>query len=745
MVDQWVLNAQQWVNSQYGAVPGYVPAPENGKTGWPTMYSLTRALQHELGLSASQMSDSFGPTTLALVTSQLGNIGPASPQNIVTIVQCGLYCKGYDGSDLSQVYDGQTATSVGQMRQNMGFADGVNSLAPKEFKALLTMDAYVVVENGSAAVRSVQQWLNRTYVSRSWASIIPCDGHFSRDVQKMLVYALQEELAVAGANGNLGPGTRGALQQRAPLTVGSHDTGSSVFVRLFQAAMIFNGYQVAFDGAYSQDVANQVTGFQEFVALPVTSTGDYQTWASLLVSNGDPNRRGTACDTIAAIIPERGAALYQAGYRYIGRYLTNTPGGTLNKQIQPGELDSLFAAGLRVFPIYETNSTSVGYFTTDQGTSDAITILQATRGYGFPHGTTVYCAVDYDALDGDVVAAIIPYFQAIKRSVDYWGYPFRIGVYGPRNICSRLSAAGLTATSFVADLSTGFSGNLGFPMPRNWAFDQIATISVGSGSGALQIDNNIASGRDFGQGSVNAPSGVPDTLFNAQYRGSLGVDMAEYCADVPSNTTGLIHGVQDAIDVTLNYDTLITHIAISYGIRKALVQAEVFWEYWKQTPADPLADVVVESTYAWMVAEEEWEKEPIGEPPTPPLVTDEDASTGIAQIFAATAIRARNWAVAQGLIPGGQLDAGDWHVVWSVWQSLHDDGMYNIGTVPLVLFEGAAEVGVSGIRLDYTIDERQRIFARYNGTGPDAASYGEQLDGVYGIFERYNALSRQVV
>jgi hypothetical protein len=60
-VDAKVLEAQRWVNATYGTVPGYVRAPEDGKTGWSTMYALTRALQHELGITA--LSNSFGPAT----------------------------------------------------------------------------------------------------------------------------------------------------------------------------------------------------------------------------------------------------------------------------------------------------------------------------------------------------------------------------------------------------------------------------------------------------------------------------------------------------------------------------------------------------------------------------------------------------------------------------------------------------------------------------------------------------------
>src|SRR5690349_3913736 len=93
-MDVKVLEAQQWVNATYGDVPGYVRAPENGKTGWPTMYVLTHALQHELGIT--MLSDNFGPATLAALAAH-GDINSEERNtNIVKIIQCACYCKGYE-------------------------------------------------------------------------------------------------------------------------------------------------------------------------------------------------------------------------------------------------------------------------------------------------------------------------------------------------------------------------------------------------------------------------------------------------------------------------------------------------------------------------------------------------------------------------------------------------------------------------------------------------------------------------
>jgi len=745
LVDEWVLHAQQWVNTVYRNVAGFNPAPETGRTGWSTMYALTRALQIELGLSGDQLSDNFGPTTMSLLTNRFGDIGPGDPENVVRIVQCAQYCKGYWGDRLSGVYSDTTKNAVLEMRGNMGFTDDRSTLSPKEFKALLTMDAYVVVENGSTTVRSVQQWMNRTFYNQSWFFIVPADGHASRDVSKAMIWALQTELAVPGANGNFGPGTRGALRARPPLTVGASDSGGHYFVRLFQAGMIFNQYEVVFDGTYSATVRDQVTSFQSFAALPVNGTGDYQTWCSLLVSNGDTDRRGAAYDCVTEITSARAAALFAAGYRVAGRYLTNVPGTSLDKNIKPGELNTIFAAGMRVFPIYQTSGLSADYFNEQQGARDASLAMAAASGYGFERGTIIYFAVDFDALGTDVTDNIIPHFQAIARAMSYYGNPYQVGVYAPRNVCTQLFDRGLAVTSFVSDMSTGFSGNLGFPMPRNWAYDQIITVTVGSGAGTIEIDNNIYSGRDPGQSRVIArptPDTRLDTYFDNVLRPALSRDLVAYSKTVPSNTVGLKHSVDDAIDVVVAYDELITNLSRSFGVRKALLQSEVFWEYWKQTPADNVADGLVVQWFAYRIAFEAWEQLPVGTAPTPPVVVHEDCSTGIAQIFAATAITARNWAMDSGLIPGDRLNGGDWHVVYDVWNSLHDDGNYNIGTVPLVLFQGAAAVGVQGVRLDYNADELRRIFARYNGTGSDADQYGGELYGVYQIFEALNASRR---
>lgn len=158
-MDERVLEAQQWVNATYSGAPGYVMAPETGKTGWPTMYSLTRALQIELGVGAP--SNTFGPATQAAVQaiSPIGT-GSGAPVNVVKILQCALWCKGYTAGAIDGDFGPTLTAAVQKVRSDLGVGGSVPArIAPagtidaKLFKTILTMDAYVRVGTGTAESR----------------------------------------------------------------------------------------------------------------------------------------------------------------------------------------------------------------------------------------------------------------------------------------------------------------------------------------------------------------------------------------------------------------------------------------------------------------------------------------------------------------------------------------------------------------------------------------------------------------
>ncbi|MFJ3596109.1 MULTISPECIES: glycoside hydrolase domain-containing protein [unclassified Streptomyces] len=507
MADAKVLEAQKWVNRTYGGVSGYQRCAEDGQTGWGTMYSLTMGLQHELGISP--LAAAFGPTTLARLISY-GTIkqGHANA-NMNNLVQYALFCKGYWGGDGDGVFGAATRDAVIKITLDMGAPDYEGRVTPKLFKALLTMDAYVVLAGGTDAIRTIQQWLNRTYLNKSTFFIGPCDGHYSRDVQTALMKAIQYEIGIPEdqANGNFGAGTQAGLRAN---TLAQGDTGT--LVRLFSAACVFNQpvlheggpYRTEFKDTYDAALTEFVKAFQGFSILSANGRADYPTWAQLLVSTGDPERDVDACDTRFTITASRARALAAEGYKYVGRYIYDPPGSTLDKEIQPGELDNIFGNDLRVFPIYQDNARQLGDFSHSTGYRHAREAHERAVGYGFNRGTVIYFAADYDATDPEITSNIIPYFQGVAAGLASKGKRYVHGVYGSRNVCARITDATYARWSFVSGMSWGFSGNLGFPLPANWAFNQIKEFRFPNGSDSFDLDNNAHRPKtDEGQGSVD--------------------------------------------------------------------------------------------------------------------------------------------------------------------------------------------------------------------------------------------------
>lgn len=511
MVDQMVLKAQKWVNATYSSVPGYNSCTEDGHTGWDTMFSLIRALQHELGITT--LSDSFGPTTYSRL-SAYGSVGISSGNiNMRTIAEAALYCKGYSGGYLDGSFDVSTQTGLTSAVRNMGLPIDtvVTDVTPKVFKALLNMDAYVLTVGGSSAIQTCQRWLNGAYIGRGQFFVGPCDGHFSRNVQVALVLAIQYQLGMTDSQvtGAIGPGTRAGLQSQGYVSTSS---GSASWIRLFQCAVAFNGYLNEWGdggGTYPTALATTVRRFQEFCLLAPTGAGDYQTWMSLLVSTGDPDRQGTAMDCMYPLNSTTITAVMNAGYRIVGRYLT---GGT-NKRLTSSEIALITDSGMAFFPIYQEWGDALEYFSYDQGYAAGQAACAAAAGFGIPHGTVIYFSVDYDAQDTEITSFVIPHFRGIRDAVNVNETSYSVGVYGCRNVCIRMAEAGLTARSFVSGMSTGYSGNLGFPLPKNWAFDQIKNLTISSAQGPIEIDNDIASGRDSGLSSVTRPRDPNDGFY----------------------------------------------------------------------------------------------------------------------------------------------------------------------------------------------------------------------------------------
>lgn len=509
-----VLAAQQWVNETFKGKAGYTPCSEDGETGQGTLNALIEGLQSLLGITP--VVPNFGATTWSKLVAH-GAIGTADSTSMVTLAQSALYCKGYDGGSLSGQWDARTVAAVKKLQTDIGLAGTATTLAPKVFRALLNTDPAVLISGGTSAVRQAQQWLNVTYGSHDGFYYGSTGGFFDRVTQQNLVRGIQYELGQtdAAADGAFGPGTGSQLKAATASIVKVGSTGR--WVNLFKAALIFNSYPVSFSSSFAAGDSAVVKTFQQFEAFTSsnqTGIGDYPTWAELLVSTGDPNRPGTGADMASTITSARANALVSAGYKVVGRYLTNEQvSNPLDKAIKPGELATIFGAGLRLFPIFEEGGYTLSWFSNAQGNADALRALQAAKSYGIPAGTVIYFAVDVDAQQTDIDGRIVPYFRGVQSTFAANGYQYAVGIYGSRNVCSTVSAHGLVRYSFIGGLSTGWSGNLGFPLPKNWTFNQIQGLTVGTGTGSVAIDKNVVSGRDPGISAVNTPADPKAAFF----------------------------------------------------------------------------------------------------------------------------------------------------------------------------------------------------------------------------------------
>lgn len=492
LADLYVFEAQKWVNAAYRGAPGYEDCPEDGRTGWSTVLSLTQGLQQEHGISPTVQN--FGPGTFDAVRRRDTLPNEEYKLNLIRIYNGGLWCKGYWTSTTLAYWDSDSEDALQTLYGHAGLsysdASMRHTMWPHVARALLRMDQFRLVPGGDGEIRRIQQRLNSRYVAGVGIpamGLVPCDGHYSRDVQQGFMMALQYELGIPldSINGYFGPGTQAGLRG-----LGSGRLTGDLR-HLFRSACYFNspvpvgdgpapmGYQPAdidTDAETSTHV-EWLRAFQRFSQIPVTGTNDYTTWAQLLVSSGDTDRPATGCDCITEITADRGRQLRNAGYQIVGRYLDEhlPPDDPyyLGKALKPGEPQTILDAGLRFFPIFQYNGTQLDNFTYPKGHDQGRIAHRKALEHGIPPGTCIYFAVDYDAMDAEIDSNIRPYFQGVRDGLAELGNRYCFGVYGSRNVCSRVSREVGARWSLVSGMSWGYSGNLGFPLPGNWSFNQI--------------------------------------------------------------------------------------------------------------------------------------------------------------------------------------------------------------------------------------------------------------------------------
>ncbi|MCR4686512.1 MAG: DUF1906 domain-containing protein [Lachnospiraceae bacterium] len=494
-MDDRVQQTQLWLASTYGNYTGFPYLVPDGITGQATFSALIWALQYEIGLTPDGV---FGNGTLAQLNSVLPTISESpdpyneDPSNIIYILQGSFWCKGISPGGFTGVFGPNTASAVRSFQTSAGVtADGI--VRPLLLQALMNTDSYSFQASDDVYdtyKHTIQMGLNQYY----WNTIglIAPNGLWERKSQKSLIKAVQIEWNASPVDGILGNGT----MNKAP-TLSRNISGYTNSKRLMQWALTINGfYPGAFDGVFGDDTYNALCAFQSHVCLTADGICGKRTWWALLVSKGDVTRSATAFDTAHILTDTAAAQFYNAGYRSVGRYLTNTPGGTLNKALTSNELTILKNNGFKVFPIFQTSGNQASYFTAYQGIKDSVSAVTAAKNLGFPPAATIYFAVDYDVLVAEIEDNILPYFRSIKEQLNGL---FNIGAYGPRLIITELLNAGLITRGFIADMSTGFTCNIGQKLPNNWAYDQFTEVSDSQSTFSnLGYDKCIASSNETG-------------------------------------------------------------------------------------------------------------------------------------------------------------------------------------------------------------------------------------------------------
>lgn len=507
--DAWVLEVQEWLNSEYGNVSGFGSVPEDGKIGWDTVNGLIRAVQHELGIE--DLVNNFGETTQALwdqqVTPRLLN---GFKSNFVKLIDGAFRCKGMGTGKFDDTYSSENDDATKQLKREAGFTEIDSSLDSMWAKALFDMSAFVLVPGGDESTREMQRELNKKYYE--YTGILPTDGIYQRATNTALIYGIQVEIGLGEvANGNFGPATQNAYGQLAANHQIDIYTDLVLLIQyaLYQNLRALDPTTNNFNGSLGGVTADNLSLFQDFMMLTEVEVGypDLRTMMSLVLSSGSSDRGFEAIDTATQLTNAEIDTLANAGVKYFGRYLTGTVGNNfVPKYLKKSEAEYIISKGLSIVPIYQDNNPIVSYYTAAQGISDAKAAIKAATKLGLPAGTTIYFAVDVDALDSDVTTNIVPYFQGVASQIGSGstGSKYTMGVYGTRNVCTRVSDEAGAVASYVSNMSTGWSGNLGFSQPINWTFDQFAEPE--GGIGGISIDKVSVSHNDEGAKTIEATS-----------------------------------------------------------------------------------------------------------------------------------------------------------------------------------------------------------------------------------------------
>ena len=535
-----VQEIQAWLNGAFGSNSEWEQLDEDGIAGWGTIRGLVRGLQLELGFSGSEVDGVFGN---ALKDAVPVLTPPTSEeQTIISIAQAALRVKGYNapavGSGEFGHFIDQTVEAVEKLSSDANYSEnrasnGNVTINKEVWKGLCSQDAYVAVQGGDEQLRTIQRRLNSSTYQPAMG-LNPTDGIVTPQLARGLIKAVQIQVGMKNtddpteenaADGIWGPGTAERVRDLGEVTAAA----GQQWTRLIAYGLYVNGFSVDVEDPSFSEVAPRANGFG--ITLRLNRIPDDNSFvssliiAALFVSYGDQDRgygdlrveadvtqpvigidTATRLEGLTKTFVTAGTGLHNMHAGFVGRYMQNAPDPVLDKEMTLEEIEQLSRlrtendpygeVAFGIAPIWQTSANDAAYFIPGRGTTDAQDANARDDALGIPDNVTIYYAVDFDAFGDTIDNLIVPYFQELNaETVRLGGRP--IGAYGPRAVCNRMNDDDLATASYVGNLSYGWTGNLGQPMPDNWAIDQFREVNAafidddGNGAGTYGVDQLI--------------------------------------------------------------------------------------------------------------------------------------------------------------------------------------------------------------------------------------------------------------
>nr|WP_308628248.1 glycoside hydrolase domain-containing protein [uncultured Eisenbergiella sp.] len=295
------------------------------------------------------------------------------------------------------------------------------------------------------------------------------------------------------ADGRIGGETISAMPE---LKEGSN---ADKLITLLQCALCFNKYPMNLTGEFTESVSDAVRSFQEYTYLdadPAVKAGEVnrRTWAALLQSKGDPERKANACDCSVRLDSAKAQKLKELGYNWVGRYLSNQEDEDVaGRFLTAEEIQMITDSEMKIFAIYQGDVTAE-YYTYEQGRTDAAKACTSAQELHIPLHEVIYFGIGYDFTEQECRTKVKQYFQGIADTMTTYKGQYTVGIHAPRNTSHIIRKEGLAESIFIADKSTEYSGNLGFTLPDGWAFDQFGERTISETGFSFQIDAVMASG-----------------------------------------------------------------------------------------------------------------------------------------------------------------------------------------------------------------------------------------------------------